>query len=67
MESLTENQWQQLDERLARVEVGVEKVRRYLFWGLVVQLALVFLPIIGVMIALPFLLSGLTEAYQGLL
>lgn len=67
METLTENQLKQFDERLARVEMGVEKVRRYLFWGLVAQLGLVLLPIIAAMIILPFLLSGLGEAYQGLL
>ncbi len=67
METLTENQLKQFDERLARVEMGVEKVQRYLFWGLVAQLGLVLLPIIAAMIILPFLLSGLGEAYQGLL
>jgi hypothetical protein len=67
METLTEDRLKQFDERLARVEMGVEKVRRYLFWGLVAQLGLVLLPIIAAMIILPFLLSGLGEAYQGLL
>lgn len=67
MENITEDQLKQFDERLARVEVGVEKVRKYLFWGLVAQLGLVLLPIIAAMIALPFLMSGLSEVYGGLL
>lgn len=67
METLSENSVKQFDERLARVEANVERVRRYLFWGLVAQLALVLLPILALMVAVPFLLSQFSRAYQGLL
>ena len=59
----------QLDDKIEVVYASVEKTRKYMFWSLVVQLAMVLLPIIVLMFAVPFLLSSLSNLsglYQGL-
>lgn len=55
------------DTKLNELEIAVEKIRRYMFWGLISQLALILLPILALMVAIPFLLSMLGQAYEGLL
>ena len=67
METTQAPDLKQFDERLARVETCVERVRRYLFWGLVLQLGMVLVPLLLIMLAIPFLLSTFGQAYEGLL
>ncbi|MFA9262420.1 MAG: hypothetical protein ACEQSB_03655 [Undibacterium sp.] len=58
-----------LEEKIALVHESVEKTRKYMFWSLVIQLAVVLLPIILLMFSVPFLLSSfsnLSGLYQGL-
>ncbi len=69
MESEIETRLNALAENQARVLESVEKTRRYIFWSLVLQLAVVILPLIVLMFAVPFLLSSLSNisnVYQGL-
>lgn len=59
----------QLNEKIDRVYDSVERTRKYMFWGLVMQLAMVLLPLVVLMLAVPFLLSSLSTIsglYQGL-
>ena len=56
-----------IEERMASVEASVEKTRKYIFWSFIVQLAVILLPLIGLMFAIPFLLSTMSQAYNGLL
>ncbi|TXG99749.1 MAG: hypothetical protein E6P95_04520 [Candidatus Moraniibacteriota bacterium] len=56
-----------IDEKLTQIELGVEKTRKYLWWGIVLQLGMVLVPLLLIMIAVPFLLSTLSGAYDGLL
>ncbi len=46
---------------------AAEKTRRYILWNTVIQIGMVVLPLIGLLIAIPFLLNNLSSAYQGLL
>lgn len=58
-----------LDEKIALVHESVEKTRKYMFWSLVIQLAVVLLPIILLMFSVPFLISSLSNLsglYQGI-
>lgn len=58
-----------LDEKISSVQDAVQKTRKYMFWSLVIQLAVVLLPILLLMVSVPFLLSTLSDLsglYQGL-
>lgn len=58
-----------LDEKISSVQDSVQKTRKYMFWSLVIQLAVVLLPILLLMFSVPFLLSSLSDLsglYQGL-
>ncbi|TXH00994.1 MAG: hypothetical protein E6P95_02635 [Candidatus Moraniibacteriota bacterium] len=58
-----------LEEKIDRVYDSVERTRKYMFWGLVMQLAMVLVPLIILMLAVPFILSSLSTIsglYQGL-
>lgn len=56
-----------LEEKVDRLQETTEKVRKYILFGFLAQLALVLVPLLALMIALPFLLSGIAGAYEGLL
>lgn len=58
---------QALEEKIDRLKATTEKVRKYILLGFIAQLALVLVPLLALMIALPFLLSGLSQAYEGLI
>ena len=59
----------QLNEKIDTVYLSVEKTRKYMLWSLIMQLAVVLLPLVVLMFAVPFLLSSLSNLsglYQGL-
>ncbi|MGB4942739.1 MAG: hypothetical protein WBO92_01370 [Candidatus Moraniibacteriota bacterium] len=56
-------------ERQEQAFVSIEKTRKYMLWSLITQLAVVLLPLVVLMLAVPFLLSSLSNlsnVYQGL-
>ncbi len=58
-----------LAESQQALYASVEKTRKYMLWSFVLQLAVVLLPLIILMFAVPFILSGLSNisnVYQGL-
>jgi hypothetical protein len=58
-----------LDEIAAKADAAYhasEKVRTYLFWTGVVTIALIVLPFIGLMFAVPQFLSSYTETLNGI-
>lgn len=48
-----------INEKLDRLSQSVERTRRYLWWGFILQLAMVLVPLLLIMLAIPFLLSTL--------
>ncbi|KKP95359.1 MAG: hypothetical protein US25_C0062G0004 [Candidatus Moranbacteria bacterium GW2011_GWE1_36_7] len=59
-----------LEEQQIKIDamyVSVEKLRKYFLWTLVITIATIVLPIIIMMIALPFMMSTISNAYGGLL
>lgn len=59
----------QLNEKIDRVYDSVERTRKYMLWSLIMQVAVVLLPMVVLMFAVPFLLSSLSNLsglYQGL-
>ena len=55
------------DKKLDAIYVSTEKTRKYFLWTLIMSLIMFVLPIIGLAVAIPFLLSTLSSAYSGLL
>lgn len=51
------------DEKLDQIHQSVEKMRRYFLWTLIATLVTFFLPLIGLVFAIPFFLSTLGGAY----
>lgn len=61
------------EERLAKMEqkidaiyASVEKARKYLFWTLVITVAVVVLPAIGLVFAVPSFISTYTDTMNSL-
>lgn len=46
------------NDLLQKVFVSVEKTRRYFLWTLIVTLVLFFLPLVGLMFAIPAFMSN---------
>ena len=56
-----------IEQKIDAVYVSVEKTRKYFLWTLVASVVTFVLPLIGVMLALPFLMSTVMGQYKGLL
>jgi len=55
------------DKKIDSIYVSVEKTRKYFLWTLIITIATVVLPIIALIILLPWLMNTLSSAYSGLL
>lgn len=69
MDQETSEALRRLNDKIDGVAVSVEKTRKYMLWSLIIQLAVVLLPLVVLMFAVPFLLSSLSSLsglYQGL-
>ncbi len=55
-----------LEQKIDAIYVSVEKTRRYLFWTLVVTVAVVVLPAVGLVFAIPSFISTYTQTLEGL-
>ncbi|PIU01477.1 hypothetical protein COT68_02990 [bacterium (Candidatus Torokbacteria) CG09_land_8_20_14_0_10_42_11] len=62
-----ENKLDQILEYSQKAAMAAEKTRKYMLWSIIIQVGMVVLPLIGLLIAIPFMLKNLTSAYQGLL
>lgn len=52
------------EKKLDAIYASVEKTRKYFLWTLIATAVTFALPLIGIMIAIPWLLSTLSSAYQ---
>jgi len=62
-----ENKLDQILEYSQKAAMAAEKTRKYMLWSIIIQVGMVVLPLIGLLVAIPFMLKSLTSAYQGLL
>lgn len=51
------------EEKLERIYVSVEKTRKYFLWTMIGTVVMFFLPLIGLVFAIPFFLDALSGAY----
>jgi uncharacterized membrane protein YukC len=68
METELMQKLQAQDEKLEQIYQSVEKTRKYFLWTMIATVVTFVLPLIGLMFAVPFLMSSLSTAYglQGL-
>lgn len=52
------------DGKLEQIYQSVEKTRRYFLWTLIMTLVMFFLPLLGLIFAIPFFLNSLSAAYS---
>lgn len=57
-----------LEEHEAKIDAiyaSTEKTRKYILWHLVINIAVIVLPLVGLVIAIPWFLKVMTSAYSG--
>lgn len=65
MEAELEARLKLLENKLDLVQQSTEKTRKYLWWGFILQLGMLLLPLVLIMIALPFLMGALESVVGG--
>jgi hypothetical protein len=58
---------EELEKKTDTLMQSVEKVRRYFLWSLIASLLFFLLPLIGLLIAIPYFLSTYGDLYGSLL
>ncbi len=66
-DSASPDKMNQILEYSRRAAEAAEKTRKYILWNTIIQVAMIVLPLIGLLIAIPIMLKTLTSAYEGLL
>jgi hypothetical protein len=64
---MTDEITQKLEEQGKKIEeirVSIDKMRKYFLWTLIVTVATIVLPLIGIMFILPWLMNTLMSAYS---
>lgn len=59
--------FEEQDAKLDAIYQSVEKMRKYFLWTLIVTVAAIILPIIGLIAIIPWFLKIMTLAYSGLM
>ncbi len=52
------------EEKLEKIYISTEKTRKYFFWTMVVTVAVLVLPLIGLVFAIPSLMSTFSQMGQ---
>jgi len=66
MENDTQKQIVELNRKIDEIYVSVEKTRKYFFWTMIITLAVVILPLIGLIFVIPSFLSSYTDTINTL-
>lgn len=61
MEQEILNRLQKNEEKLEKIFVSVEKMRRYFFWTLIITVLMVVLPSVGLVFAIPKFLDTYSQ------
>jgi CHASE3 domain sensor protein len=54
-------------QKIDAIYVSVEKTRKYFQWTLIITVVTIVMPLVAIIILLPWLMSTFTSAYGGLL
>ncbi len=66
MEPETNKKLIELEEKINKIYISVEKTRKYFFWTMIITVAVVVLPLIGLMFVLPSFMQNYVGNLQGL-
>jgi type IV secretory pathway component VirB8 len=61
------NKFEQQEKKIDAIYVSVEKTRKYFQWTLIITVLTIVLPIIAIIILLPWIMGTFSAAYSGLL
>jgi len=64
MEQDIQKKFEEQETKLDSIYKSVERMRKYFMWTLIVTVATIVLPLIGLMIAIPWFLKIMTSAYN---
>ena len=56
------NRLDKQDKLLEEIHISVEKTRKYFLWTLIISIAVIVLPFIGLLLVIPKVISIYTEA-----
>lgn len=66
MENEILNRIKSQDEKLDAIYKSVEKTRKYFLWTMIITLVTFLLPLIGLIIIIPWFMKVMGSAYSGL-
>jgi hypothetical protein len=52
------------EKQLKEIYKSVEKTRKYFLWTLIITVAMIVLPLVGLVVVIPWFLSIMTQAYS---
>ena len=67
MDTETQKRFDELEKKVDAIYVSTEKTRKYFLWTLIITVAMVVLPLIGLIIVVPIFISNLSSLTGGLL
>lgn len=67
MDQELQNRLDAQDQKLAAIQKSIDQMRRYFLWTLVITVAVIVLPLIGLAVVILWFMSVMGQAYQGLL
>lgn len=60
------NKFEEQNKKIDLIYTSVEKTRKYFQWTLIITVVTVLLPLLAMIVAIPWLMSTLGNAYSGL-
>ncbi|KKU78837.1 MAG: hypothetical protein UY04_C0025G0023 [Parcubacteria group bacterium GW2011_GWA2_47_7] len=66
MDSDTNRKIDALEAKIDAIFVSVEKTRKYFFWTMVITVAVLVVPMIGLMFAIPAFMSNYVDVLGGI-
>jgi len=66
MENDIQNKMMELEKKIDATYQSIEKIRKYMLWTAIVTIAIIVLPLIGLMLVIPSFISNYTSALSTL-
>ena len=67
MENENIKKFQELEMKIDAIYISVEKTRKYFLWTMIISVALIVLPLIGLLFAIPTFISNYSSTLVGVL
>jgi len=67
MEQEILQKFEEQGEKIDKIYVSVEKTRKYFLWTMIITIATIVLPLLAMIVLIPWMLKIMSSAYGGLL